>query len=148
MPECHKCRWNGKRSKRCLTCRGAGDTNHKGQSFVSIDAGDDSQTLGEVEASLMRVRPAMDADAVPDVARRIMAAFMDLTPQEFALVQGLMRQRSLADIARDTGETRAAACARLGGIVERHPLFAFLRRNGRFVRGKEAGAGLTGRPSA
>jgi hypothetical protein len=53
MPECHTCDRNGKSDPACLKCRGPAETNHRGKTFLSIDAGSDSQsqTLGEVEAA-------------------------------------------------------------------------------------------------
>lgn len=61
MPECHSCLDNGKRSQACLTCNGPADTNHRGQTFLSINAsqqGADGQTFGEVEATLGDKRPS------------------------------------------------------------------------------------------
>lgn len=54
--ECHRCPNNGKSSTACLSCDGPPDTNHRGQTFLSINAGQgkDGQTLGEVEASFER----------------------------------------------------------------------------------------------
>lgn len=59
MPECHSCSENGKQSQACLACKGPADTNHRGQTFLSINAsqGSDGQTFGEVEATLSHKRP-------------------------------------------------------------------------------------------
>lgn len=134
MPDCHKCPYNGKGSARCLTCRGPADTNHHGRNHISIDAGD-GQTLGEVEASAAVDRHADEyrPEISPDAAR-VAAMMLDLDCDEFVLVKALIRGRTMADVAREAGQTRAAVSARLKRLVERHPVFAFLRRR------------LTGRP--
>lgn len=66
MSECHRCPHNGRASTACITCDGPPDTNHKGQTFVSINACQDGegQTLGEVEASLDRKRPFERAECL------------------------------------------------------------------------------------
>ena len=62
MPECHSCSHNGLSWLGCLRCKGPSETNHKGQTFVSIDAGSgkltrqrsgsaNGQTFGEMLAS-------------------------------------------------------------------------------------------------
>jgi len=62
MPECHRCKYDGCCDPHCLRCKGPPATNHKGQTFVSIDAGSgkltrqrsgsaNGQTFGEVLAS-------------------------------------------------------------------------------------------------
>lgn len=60
MPECHNCPENGKQSQACIACNGPADTNHRGQTFLSINSGqrgEDGQTLGEIEATLNDKRP-------------------------------------------------------------------------------------------
>lgn len=38
MPECHTCEWNGRATRHCISCKGPSETNHHGQTFVSLDA--------------------------------------------------------------------------------------------------------------
>lgn len=58
--ECHRCPHNGRQSQACLSCEGPPETNHRGQTFLSINAsqqGSNGQTFGEVEATLSHKRP-------------------------------------------------------------------------------------------
>ena len=38
MPECHNCPHNGKASRACLRCDGPAETNHHGESHVTMDS--------------------------------------------------------------------------------------------------------------
>jgi len=130
MPECHKCLLNGQRSPKCLSCKGPPDTNHKGASHISIDAGEDDRTLGETLASLATPRPVDDdslADAL-DMARRVACEFCALSASEFALVQKLMQGGTMAGVGRNAKLTRATISARVKRLVARHPVFEFLRQ--------------------
>lgn len=64
--ECHRCPHNGQSSTACLSCGGPPDTNHRGQTFLSINAsqGSDGQTFGEVEATLSPKRPFERAECL------------------------------------------------------------------------------------
>ena len=124
MPECHKCVHNGKGSEACWTCKGPAETNHKGRSHVSIDAGG-AQTLGLVQASVT-IRGGHD-DTVSEDARHLLAALLGLLPEEFLLIKRLLAGRSMADIAREDGLTRAAISDQVRKLVEQHPEFYFLR---------------------
>jgi hypothetical protein len=114
----------------CLTCHGPPETNHKGRTHISIDAGD-GQTLGEVEASHAAAsRNAGNAEDIPGIspdAERVASAFLSLDADDFALVKALLAGRSMADVARDAGLTRAAVSARCKRLAARNPVFAFLR---------------------
>lgn len=138
MPECHKCPYNGKGSAVCLTCKGPAETNHQGQTFVSIDAcSDGGQSLGEVAAVLHREPDAdrMYVESVSDnirddaaeAARSVAFAFVSLSELEFYLVQRLMRGNNMAQIGKMQGMTRAAISARVKKLVEKHAVFKFLR---------------------
>jgi len=130
MPECHKCPHDGKGSDACITCGGAAETNHKGRSHVSIDAGD-GQTLGEVEASIAAVWRGWEGERFPEVspdAVKVAAAFLSMDDAEFALVRSLMSGKSMSDVAREEGVTRASVSWRVKRLAGRHPVFAFLRR--------------------
>jgi len=130
MPECHKCLLNGQRSPKCLSCKGPPDTNHKGASHISIDAGEDDRTLGETLASLAvsdHRGAAPIADAL-DMARLVACEFCSLSASEFALVQQLMRGGTMAGVGRNAKLTRATISARVKRLVARHPVFEFLRQ--------------------
>lgn len=77
MPECHRCDHDGRCDPRCLRCKGPPDSNHKGRTFISFDAGsgkltrhecvsDAGQTFGEVLASTEAIygygQDALDPD--------------------------------------------------------------------------------------
>ena len=130
MPECHKCEHDGKRSEACLTCRGAAETNHKGRSHVSIDAGG-AQTLGEVEAARAEIaaRRFIRRGKVGTEAAEVVRVMLSLSVKDFALVKALLAGKSMADVAREDGKTRAAVSDRVRKLVGRHPVFKFLRRN-------------------
>lgn len=136
MPECHKCPHNGKGHPECLTCQGPPETNHRGRSHISIDAGDGGQTMGEVEAVLRPDKkpfePAECREVPPELAAalRVVYAFTSLTELEFHLVQRLMRGESMAQIGKRQGVTRAAISAMVKKMVEKHPSFGFLRLEG------------------
>ena len=66
MPECHACLWNGKKSRRCLTCRGPSETNRKGRSILSLNS-------PGVEAQA--VRAAIGEDLADDLLARCAAVF-------------------------------------------------------------------------
>lgn len=130
MPECHRCPYNGKGDPICLTCSGPPETNNKGRSHISMDAGEGAQTLGEVEAALARhgresgEGEGYDGHDPAEVAR----AFMALSVEEFGLVRALLAGKTMTKIGRAEGVTKAAISARLKALVERHPVFGFLRR--------------------
>lgn len=133
MPECHRCEHNGTGSTACLRCRGPAETNHKGRTFLSIDAGDEPQTLGEVEASAaVRYRQeTLEAEASERIdasnLREALRTVFDLSPENFAMVRAFFHGATMADVGRDMGMTRATISARVKRLVKRHPAFAFLR---------------------
>lgn len=132
MPECHKCPHNGTGSPACLTCAGPPDTNHRGRSHISIDAGDDAQTLGEVAASMQQMQEAEQQTgrepAGIDAARRVLHEFVTLADDDVRLVCSLMRGESMAAVAKREGLTRAAVSWRVKRLVAKHPVFSFLRQ--------------------
>lgn len=139
MPECHNCPYNGKGNPICLTCPGPPETNHKGRTHLSMDAGEGGQTLGEVEAAMSRKKPferaecreaQPETEAETEAARRVAYEFTSLTAQEFGLAQALMRGQSMAQAARGLGLTKAAVSARVRKLVQKHPSFRFLRLEG------------------
>lgn len=131
MPECHKCPHNGTGNPICLTCAGPPDTNHRGRSHISIDAGEGAQTLGEVAAS-MQVQEAdqqtVREPAGIDAARRVLHEFVTLADDDVRLVCSLMRGESMAAVAKREGLTRAAVSWRVKRLVAKHPVFSFLRQ--------------------
>lgn len=131
MPECHKCPHNRARSEACLKCRGPSETaNNHGRSHISIDAGSDDQKMGEVEASRSRDHRSTIAGNIPGVhpdVLTIVSAFACLTDAEFALVRAYLNRKSMADLGRSTGLTRAAISARVARLVEKHPVFSFMQ---------------------
>ena len=132
MPECHKCPHNGTGNPICLTCAGPPDTNHRGRSHISIDAGEGAQTLGEVEASMQVQEEADQQTAMEpagiDAARRVLHEFVMLADDDVRLVCSLMRGESMAAVAKREGLTRAAVSWRVKRLVAKHPVFSFLRQ--------------------
>jgi hypothetical protein len=133
MPECHKCPYNGTGNPICLSCAGPPDTNHRGRSHISIDAGDDAQTLGEVAASIQQMKEADQHDghkepAGIDAARRVLHEFVTLADDDVRLVCSLMRGESMAAVAKREGLTRATISWRVKRLVAKHPVFSFLRQ--------------------
>ncbi len=92
MPECHSCSHNGLSWLGCLRCKGPPDTNHKGQTFVSLDAGSErGQTLGECEASetfdldsALNEVPGVDMDKAVGKAAFEMAECFEVEPHPHA----------------------------------------------------------------
>lgn len=83
MPECHRCAHDGRRcAAACLSCKGPPETNHKGQTFISLDAGGWSgQTLGEIEAAeALASDTADDCDQAGEKAAFEMAECEELEP--------------------------------------------------------------------
>lgn len=132
MPECHKCPHNGTGSPACLTCAGPPDTNHRGRSHISIDAGEGAQTLGEVAASMQQMQEADQQTAMEpaeiDAARRVLHEFVMLADDDVRLVCSLMRGESMAAVAKREGLTRAAVSWRVKRLAAKHPVFSFLRQ--------------------
>jgi len=129
MPDCHKCPNNRKRSEACLKCPGPAETNNHGRTHISIDSGEDGQTMGEVEASWSAEHLTVSRNVPrvhPDVLK-LVSAFAMLSDTEFALVRAYLNRRSMADLGRMTGLTRAAISARLARLVEKHPVFGFMQ---------------------
>ncbi len=108
MPECHSCSKNGLSWLGCLQCKGPSETNHKGQTFVSFDAGRErGQTLGECEAvssGLFNEDPPreVDTDALDlDTAMNAAAGDYDLDNDG---------ERAALETAERMGVEPAAGC--------------------------------------
>lgn len=128
--DCHKCQHNGKGSTACLSCKGPSETNHKGRSHVSIDAGGNSQTMGEVEASISVMFKDVKSKFPrihPDAAK-VALAFLSMDDADFRLVKALLGGKTMASVAREAGLTRAAVSAQVKRLAVKHPVFSFLRR--------------------
>lgn len=138
MPECHNCRWNDEpptdeKAAACTACELPADrTNHKGRTFLSLEAGAErgGQTAAEVEAALQTARAEAEAGAdalpLPDCCRQTALALLDymdgLTGRELKLLVEVAHGATLADIAD-------------AGVIE--------RKGGRGRRGRNADGTMT-----
>ena len=115
MPDCHKCQFNEKPTKRCLTCKGPSvkPANH-GQRIVSLD------TMPESEIAKLKVIPTSSRETK-------FADFMRLwlrmpTRSRDMLAQAIVsRPRSNAAIARASGVSRQAVSKHLIKLAAEHP---------------------------
>lgn len=130
MPECHRCEWNQRgpspeKKAACGSCHMAEDyTNHKGKIFVSIDAGESSQTKFEVEASMQNAREKAEEDAaskpmLPDccmeTAWRMLDYLSQLDERELKLLVEVSHGATLAEVARRGALSRRGRRTGRGG---------------------------------
>ena len=122
MPECHSCKHNGLSWPGCLRCKGPADTNHKGQTFVSLDAGSErGQTLGECEAS-----EPFDLDkAVSDAAAFDLDSALNEVPgvdMDKAVGKAAFEMAECFEVEPDAGcDPHAAACVQVAGMTTVDP---------------------------
>jgi len=94
---------------------------------VSIDAGG-GQTLGEVEASTADCRRRAESLCrASEEALAVARVMLELSAGEFLLVKALMGGKSMAEVAREAGQTRAAVSHQVKMLVMKYPVFGFLR---------------------
>lgn len=119
MPECHKCKFNGKNSVACLTCKGPDEDHPIGWSssrkaragMVSLDAMTaksgmdkaDHTKIGTLTDLMGQSRSFNCSDEEESAVRRALA-FLAACPDSLALLF----------LARMRGETATAAAKRLG----------------------------------
>lgn len=147
MPECHNCPHNGSPTDACLSCKGPPETNHKGKTWVSLDATEgerDDQSAALVEASLLAFGEAPETDhddetqgadgsdaprcgadmpeCCEDAARRALATVFGLSNEDLVLFAHRMRGGMLSAFGRDFGLTRQGAHQRWLSLMRRHPV--------------------------
>lgn len=130
MPECHRCKFNGKGDPRCLTCKGPPEVNNKGRYVVSMDSAESGrQSCGEVAATCKRIGTGRSFVPSPelDLALKVVYVFAELTPIEFDMVRLLFGGATQSDIARARGLTRQAISLAMRKLVKKHPVFGALR---------------------
>ena len=115
MPECHKCEWDGKQSKRCLKCKGPAETNHKGRSIVSLDAKDGR----EFDFALPVGSISDPVRAVADTLRSLLQ--LDPVTQRLIMRMMLAPDQSLTCTATRMGLSLSAAHGRLKRARTRIP---------------------------
>ena len=140
MPLCHQCEWYRRppdEAKRtaCLACPGPSENlTHKGRTHVSIDAGG-AQTAAAVEAALQEARNASDSvyidedDPETKVAMaagglRVLLYIKGLTKEQIVLLWYVLREGSLANVARDLKCTRAMVSHLWRGMLAARPELA------------------------
>lgn len=128
MPECHKCKHDGKHSKVCVRCAGPGETNHKGRSHISLDASNDGgQTLGDVlavaSASAKGRPPMMRSRADRLAAVTAFMAIMEMDDRSFRIVRARFRDPSvpLSVLAKRYRVSTQAVHQRLQSLAEAWP---------------------------
>jgi predicted DNA-binding protein YlxM (UPF0122 family) len=146
--ECHKCKYNGKADKHCLSCVDALDNpNNHGVCFVSFDA---LQAVRSVEEMIEPSTPssfepepweiAMINEesentengflAVPmnveQACRKLLAVFSQLNDTEIHTVLDLNNNLTLDEIGEKRGTSRQSVHIRLKRIVKKHKEFAYL----------------------
>lgn len=128
MPECHRCEHSGRGRVNCLACAGPAETNHKGRSHVSLDAGG-PQTLGEVDAVIHAAtqQPAPTRMTVRQRDREAMVACLrqvfEMDPASFAIVRErfLSPETPLRVIAKRHRVTTQAVHRRLQQVAAEWP---------------------------
>lgn len=124
MPECHKCRFNGKGSVACLSCKGPDEEHGVGHGssrlarghMMSIDAmGEASGTIDHNRAA-PQIRPLGDylphareyncTDEQEDAVRRALGCLAKMDDRLVLLFVGLMRGNTVTAVARKLGLSR------------------------------------------
>lgn len=127
MPQCHQCLANGERSERCLRCAGPGDTDHHGESHVSLDAmrEHDPQTYADAVAAMetaerrtQTIHPAEAAERFGVFAQAWMR--QDRKTQRI-LLAALNDGLTHAKIARRMRMGRQAVSKRIARALKRAP---------------------------
>lgn len=149
MPECHNCPHNGRANEACLACKGPPETNHKGKTFVSLDAtteGDGGQSAAMVEAAMLAFgeepepdhddeTPSPDGADAPrcgadmpecceDAARRALAFVLALPNEDLLLLAHRSRGGNMAAFGKVARMSKQAVHIRWARIVRQHPELA------------------------
>lgn len=123
MPECHKCRFNGLGSDRCLKCSGPSEqSNHHGHSTIPLDA---------LPEAVLATLCAPDPE--PEDNHRLadfMQAWLRMPANTREIVAMLLTDGSLswAAIAKHLRISRQAVHKALKKAARTHPEFAPLIR--------------------
>ena len=123
MPECHTCPYDGKATRRCITCNGFEEKGRKGTCFVSIDALDGHQS---------EIIPEIQVDWLPGCntamarAAAAMHAFLRLDRKTCRLVSAYMSSPNtpLRVLAKRMRFSTQAAHARLKKARKAWPALA------------------------
>lgn len=116
MPECHNCPYDGKGAPECIDCKGPPDTNHQGQTFVSVDA-----VFGLATPTLTSTA---DLDLKPcccDAVRQMLAIFVVMNDTDRLLVCYVLRGGTPTAWARSRGLTKQSAFQRVKRLVKTYP---------------------------
>ena len=122
--ECDKCRFHGKGDRRCVACLGPADMpSHGGASHVSIDAmPDGGERIMEQRLDTSAAPARIDlSEGESDVARRVMAFFVALELDEFALVKHLVAGGNLNTYASINNKPRQYVWKMAKAMMARAP---------------------------
>ena len=117
MPECHKCPWNMKGKKKCLTCGGPpkGSVNH-GKTHISLEH------APEFETALVPIeKPRIDRRF--EALAQFMRAWFRLTIQDRNILSQLVIDSSQTEstLARRYRVSPQAIQQRLIALAEKYP---------------------------
>lgn len=113
MPDCHKCKWNGKGNKRCLKCKGPSmSPNHHGEIHISLEYLQNSQILNN---RITKQRESKLAE--------FMRSWIHMNTKTRNLVSAIMANTTIsqAAIARKLNVSRQAVHKNLVNIIKEHP---------------------------
>lgn len=117
MPECHKCRWNGKRSKRCIRC--------KGPSAMPVNHGVTHLSFDEISEAETAIKPNLKPGHVWQVASFtcFMRAWLRMSPKSRNILARVIADGSISrsSIARNLRIAPQAVQQRLIYIARKNP---------------------------
>lgn len=126
MPECHKCKYDGKGLAVCLTCKLSTGPNNKGRSHVSLDAGNRDlvmrYSLDPPEQESLKLD-----DCCLDAVMSVLKSLQDMDDDDLSIIMAIIRGESLSQWARSRNLTRAAASWRIMRIAQKNKALSFLR---------------------
>lgn len=134
-PYCHKCPYNGKQNKACLSCKGFANTaNNGGRTFISIDSHNDAtnilqQTDPDYSAQLATPR-ADGVTALPPITEKCLIELLTeicaMTPSQLAVFQGMLKGENFNQIAARLKLSKMAISFTYRNALHKFPWLAVL----------------------
>ena len=142
MPECHKCKFNGKGSVACNSCKGPDEEHTIGHGssrdarghMVSLDAMAAASGTIDHNRAAPKIRPLGDylptaaafhcTDEQEDAVRRALAVLAKMDDKLVLLFLGLIRGNTVTAIARRLGISRKTLYEAIGHLARTSPELA------------------------
>ncbi len=142
MPECHKCRFNGKGSVACLSCKGPDEDHPIGHSssrdargrIVSLDAMAAASGTLDHNRAAPKIRPLGEyqptaaafqcTDEQEDAVRRALAVLAKMDDKLVLLFLGLVRGNTVTAVARKLGLSRKTLYEHIKELQAKSPELA------------------------